>query len=275
MKHKRRIVLITMTLALTLSLVTSGFILMMNKIAPSRINENIATFKPSINTEVKKLLLCHSPNGNEVVYLVKNTSHEVPSFDDIYVENNKTGKIKKFNLENIIYNSELELEWIDDNLVAFTAHINPSLDIYIMINSSTEKLVCKYYGIGFTRDKSNLHIYYILPQPHFSDVLGNEKIYEDDKVIYESDKSTGIYGGLATNDKGDKIVFLEKGIKDDAIKLVVGEKRKNGKIKVIKKIKWNGPYGEMKLNNDNTINIDTGSNNVKFNIESEMIIEKK
>lgn len=220
----------------------------------------------------KKLLMCESPNGNDIAYLVRSTNPELKKSDDIYIENKINGKIKVLSLENIVFTSELKLEWFNYNYVAFTGHINPSLDVYVVFNSNSGERVCKYYGIGFIRDKSNLHTYYTLPQPHFCDLLGKYKIYEDNTIIYESGNNVIILGGPAINDEDNKFVFFEKEIKSENVKLVVGEKQQNQKIKIVKKIKWDKFIGEIKFSNENIIDIDTQTNHAKFDVETEKTI---
>jgi hypothetical protein len=225
----------------------------------------------------KKTLVTRAPDGKKIAYLV-NSNRLEQKFDHMYVENIQASEPKILSLENISYTCGLKIEWINNNIIAFTGHVNPSLDVYVVFNSDSGKRILEYYGIGFKRDKSNLHTYYTLPQPHFSDTLGNDKIYEDNNIIYESDKSTNILGGPAINEEGNKFVFFERKINNDNVKLVVGEKQQNGKIKINKKIIWDKLIGEIKVINDNTIDIgieagaQTKTNHVKFNIKTETII---
>lgn len=220
----------------------------------------------------KKLLLCESPNGSDIAYLVKSSNRNIKKFDEIFIENKKTGKIKILSLENIIFTSEMKLEWFNYNYVAFTGHINPSLAVYVAYNSNSGEQVCKYYGIGFIRDKSNIHTYYTLPPPHFSDSLGNDKIYEDDTIIYEAGNNVTILGGLAINDEGNKFVFFEKEINSENVNLVIGEKQQNQEIRAVKKIKWDKFIGEVEFINESTIDIESKTNHIKFDINKEKII---
>lgn len=220
----------------------------------------------------KKLLLCESPNGNDIAYLVQSSNRKLKKFDEIFIENKKTDKIKVLTLENIVFTSALKLEWFNYNYVAFTGHINPSLNVYVAFNSNSGEQVCKYYGIGFIRDKSNIHTYYTLPPPHFSDSSGNDKIYEDDTIIYELGNNVTILEGPAIDDEGNKLVFFEKEINSDNVNLVVGEKQQNQGIKTIKKIKWDKFIGEVKFIDESTIDIESQTNHIKFDINNEKII---
>lgn len=145
----------------------------------------------------------------------------------------------------------------------------------MVINANSGEIAKTYYGIGFTWDKNMTHVYYTSPQPFFSDVRGNDKIYEDDTVIYESNKNMEIFGGPALNEEGNKIVFFEKEVNSNDFNLVVGEKKTNEKIESVKKIKWNNGSGKITFNKDNTINIDKVYSKVKFDLDSEKIIDNK
>lgn len=69
-----------------------------------------------------------------------------------------------------------------------------------------------------------------------------------------------------------KFVFFEKELESGNVKLVVGEKQQNQKIKIVKKIKWDKFIGEIKFNDENTIDIEAHPNHVKFDIRTENII---
>lgn len=106
-------------------------------------------------------------------------------------------------------------------------------------------------------------------------ILIRNKIYQDDTVIYESNKDMEIFGGSALNEEGNKIVFFEKEVNSNDFNLVVGEKKTNEKIEPVKKIKWSNGSGKITFNNDNTINIDKVYGKVKFDLDSEKIIDNQ
>ncbi|WP_041736729.1 hypothetical protein [Caldicellulosiruptor acetigenus] len=64
-----------------------------------------------------------------------------------------------------------------------------------MLDANKLQKVKKYYGIGFVWDSRKENIYYALPQPHFSNLKGREKICKNDKVIFETSDSESILRG--------------------------------------------------------------------------------
>lgn len=207
--------------------------------------------------KIKKMpFACASPNGTMQAYLRLNDPNET-IFDDVIVVNKETGKARVLSLENVLYTTVLSIEWLNDDMIAFKGHVNPSLDVYIVFNPETGERLRENDGVGFTWDTELSHVYYSLPQPHFSNVRGKDKIIEDAETeIYESDADAIIMGGPALSDTG-KMFFFERNINDESITLIEAEKPAKGKLKKIKKTKWKNLCGEIKVNSDDSITVET------------------
>jgi hypothetical protein len=121
-------------------------------------------------------------------------------------------------LEDIFYTSVLNLTWIDDSRVALLGHLNPSSNVYVILNSKTLSIDGSYYGLGFTWNKSKDRLYYVATSPHFSGEQGGDKIVDNDGyVYYEADKNTMISDqALSVSEDEKTISFTIRDINTDS-----------------------------------------------------------
>jgi len=142
-------------------------------------------------------------------------------------------------------------------MIGFYAHVNPSLDVYCLLDANKLQKVKEYYGIGFVWDSRKENIYYALPQPHFSNLKGREKIYKNDQVIFETSDSESILKGPYISENND-IAFYTKDVNaEDEVKLNIG-KVKDEKIVINKRVKWDKETGAITFT-DNSIQIRSDS----------------
>ncbi len=208
----------------------------------------------------KKSFPVLSPDKTRVAYYISDINNE-----SIGILELKTKEIKKIRLENITFSSVNGLEWLNNSMIGFYAHVNPSLDVYCLLDANKLQKVKEYYGIGFAWDSRKENIYYALPQPHFSNMKGREKIYKNDQVIFETSDSESILKGPYISENND-IAFYTKDINaEDEVKLNIG-KVKDEKIVINKRVKWEKETGAITFT-DNSIQIRSDSGIKEYKID--------
>ncbi|SCY37645.1 hypothetical protein [Alkaliphilus peptidifermentans] len=208
---------------------------------------------------------CESPDGKNQAFL-RLSDREKTIFDDIVVVDLESKKARVLSLDNVWYTTVLGVQWLNSDLIAFTGHVNPSLEVYVVFDAGTGDRIRKHDGVGFVWDKEMHHVYYSLPQPFFSEVRGNDKIMEDDDtVLYETDSDVLIIGGPALSESGE-MYFFEWSEKKNKVSLVKAERNPKEKLKNIKKFDWDKPYGDIKVKGDESILVETLYSSDTYNL---------
>ncbi|MCL2322784.1 MAG: hypothetical protein FWC47_11860 [Oscillospiraceae bacterium] len=171
------------------------------------------------------------------------------------------------NLVNMLFTNPLNLEWIDDHRVALTAHVNPALNVYIVTNKDDLSNVTKQGGIDFKWDSNMNNLYSIVLSPYFANGKVNDKIMKNDNdVVYEATDSESIIPGMTISGYNDEnIYFFTKDTKQDQINLNIGN-QSNGKIKNLKKVKWNNGTGKIKVISNDSISIENIDQKITFDL---------
>ena len=230
-------------------------------------NQIVYNGKTLTSSPDNKQFVCLSPNGQKIAFLNNK------DWGNIGIIDLKTEEIIYASLENVFSTTPWGIDWVDNNRVAYYGHVNPDLDVYCIFNATTGERIKKYNGIGFTWNKQKTHIYYTLPQPHFSDSKGENKIIMDDDTIYMSDNDTMILGGPGISESEDTVSFFESKLSSGKLSLVVAKKSTDKKINVTKKIGWNLGRGIVTVNNDGTVDITTRFERINYDVEKEKILK--
>ncbi len=148
--HKKKLIILISAI-LIISLASCALVYAKDaNIAPESDNSNInidqsaaminatnpeETMIPEIDTAddsyISKNVTCISPDGTKTAEVVRLSGKK---FDSILVTSNNK-KPKAVLLENIIYTNIESFSWIDNNRVAITGHINPSLEVYVVVDA--------------------------------------------------------------------------------------------------------------------------------------------
>lgn len=150
-----------------------------------------------------------SENGNVEVY-IDNVDYSRLNSIEIAIINNDKKIIVPLNSSVLgLYN----VEFLNNNKIAVTGNINPSLQAYEIFDINTGELIESFYGYGFTNSDDG-SLYYVVPQPHFHDGdKGYNKIVNDKgDILYESESSMVIRSNMSV--KNDNLYFEEINVND-------------------------------------------------------------
>ena len=86
-----------------------------------------------------------SPNEEINAELIRENGK---SFDSVLITG-KNNAHELIPLEDIFYTAIENINWVDNTRFAICGHVNPSLDVYILIDVNKKQISGKYYGIGF------------------------------------------------------------------------------------------------------------------------------
>lgn len=149
---------------------------------------------------------CHSVDGQYMAY-VSDIDYSKPNSVTVSVIDN-LGKAN--NSEPIKFELSQSALRVDDmsinnDILAVTGHINPSLQIYQRFDIPNQKLLSEYYGYGFIATEYGL--FYVQAPQHFSGESGHCRILnEDGRVLYESPDNVTIRDLRVS---GDSLFFDE------------------------------------------------------------------
>jgi hypothetical protein len=196
-----------------------------------------------------------SPDNETIAEIVRKNNYK---FDSVII--NKPGKdLKEIVLENIVYTDINYTTWIDNNRFALSAHINPSLDVYVIINIEKGLIEAEYYGVGFTWDKNKNKLYYVQTTPYFSPDMVSDKITDNlGNIYYETEKNERMTDVLTISEDENKIAFFVNELNSNIRELVVLEKEQDKTFK--KNVNKQAEFGEIEFNSDGSILIITDNN---------------
>jgi hypothetical protein len=214
----------------------------------STITEQTATTDALLDEAyVSKGISVNSPNGETNAEIIKKNYSK---FDSIILSKNNESQI--VDLENIIYTSIVSYSWIDDVRFAICGHINPSLNVYVVIDTKSKKIIGEYYGIGFTWNQNKDKLYYIQTSTYFGDGKVNDKIVDNiGNIYYETEPGISMTDKLSISDNEQTFVFFVNDSISNARKFYITTLNKNNKLE--KKTEIDAPTGDIKINMDKII----------------------
>ena len=139
---------------------------------------------------------------------------------EIIITGDSKDKLRVNDSLNLITSVE-KLYWLDQNRLVIIAHINPSLQCFMVYDLKTKQLENEKYGIGFTwKDNDISTLIYIVPKPHFSK-NGNLEMIKDyqDKILYQAPKGMTISN--LKWEQGNQIKFILIGKSGNAKEKVI------------------------------------------------------
>jgi hypothetical protein len=230
---------------------------------------NVLTVSPEI-----KQFPSLSPNLGKIAFVDKmNLSN--PIWGIIQIIDLKSGEISSIPLAENYANAFENVEWVDDNTVAITGHVNPSLCTYEIydINKAVRKNI--YYGIGFMWNKAKSRLYYTIPAPHFANVDKgkNTIVNQDGDVLYQSSSNVMILSGSSLSNDDSKIAFFEDDLTSGALNLVIGDKKDDKNICIQKRLKWENSLGKISWDDMNVIRVKSRYKDISFDTLNDKTIK--
>lgn len=185
-----------------------------------------------------------SPNGEVSAEIVR---EEGCPFDSVFVKRQDRfeGLVA---LEDIFYTNIENIEWLDNIRYAIRGHVNPSLEVYILINTQKIEIIGKYFGRGFTWNKGKDRLYYIEDSLDYGQTL-SKIINHEGHVYFETQPGESILDKLAVSDDEQIFVFyidLDDS-KGGSRKLIVTEIDGNKKLQ--KKTAIDAQFGDLEIIN--------------------------
>lgn len=174
-----------------------------------------------------KEVTCMSPDRTKTAEVVRQSGK---NFDSILVTSSSK-KSKAVLLENVIYTSIEDFNWIDNHRVAITGHINPSLEVYAVVDAEKNCIDGQYYGIGFNWNKHKTKLYFIETSPYFSPDRVSDKIVDNDgSIYYETQTGKSLTDQLSLADDEKTFTFVEVDNKNEALKKITATMDNNRKL---------------------------------------------
>jgi len=192
---------------------------------------------------------------NDKVFFLKERNSIDQLFDEIIIVDMVSKAEKSIDFIDVVYTTILDMKWIDEERISLYAHSNPILDIYMIFNVNTGEVISSYYGTDFIWDTNMEHVRYVLRQPYFSDLVGNDRIMYDGVPIYSSDNDNTILGGLAISEEGI-LFFFEQSINQDCAFLVKALYNEEELwVNDVQKVAWDEPIGyiEISINSEMSV----------------------
>jgi len=160
-------------------------------------------------------------------------------------------------LEDKVYTSILRFDWIGNKYIGLWGHMNPSQDVYILVDPYEKKVVNNFYGLGFTWNYEKTELFFITKGPHYGEKSSSDKIVDDDgNIYYEAENGESLLDKFSVSENGENFAFFLES--DNDIKLYVTKMVDN---KLEKIGEFNAPYGNIEFSDRNTLSIKDESDN--------------
>ena len=174
------------------------------------------------------------------------------SFDSILIKSkdNTEGLIA---LKDFSYTGIESTAWLDNSRYALCGHVNPSLEVYILIDTQKKQITGNYYGIGFTWSKNKDRLYYIETSPHFSEQISDKIVDNEGHTYFETQKGESIIDKPAISDDEQTFAFYIGNSTDESRKLTVAKMDQNKKLQ--KQTTIGAQFGDIEFNNNKSIKI--------------------
>ena len=215
---------------------------------PEEQNVSIEPTASSLNnndTYIKKGQFAQSPNGEMTAEVIR----EKDLFFDSILITDKNEENFKIVLENIMYTSIESFSWIDNNRIGLCGEINPSVKVYVVIDTNSKSIVGKYDGIGFVWNKDKNKLYYIMTGFEVIDKI----VDNDGNTYYEAESGTSIIGTIAITEDEEKFAFFVNENSQNKRKLIIAKMGLDKKLK--KELEIDAQFGDIKFNGNNSLSV--------------------
>lgn len=234
---------IFISICLVVSISLSVYVVASN--SDSDITESVSDTQDS--------LICNSamsPDG-KIEAMIK--SEEGMLFDSVLLKD-MTGTTNEIVLENILYTSIESFTWIDNDRLALCGHVNPSLEVYVLIDANKKKILEKHDGIGFKWNKNKNKLYYVIASPYFGEVRISDKIVDNEgNTYYESEDGMSLTNVLAFSEDEQDFAFFINNNETYEKKLIIAKLEKDKKLK--KNAELSVEFGDIKFNADKSVQL--------------------
>ncbi|SHO44091.1 hypothetical protein [Anaerocolumna xylanovorans] len=202
------------------------------------------------NTYKSKGTLEQSPNGEITAKIV---TKDGLKYDTVIFKGKDT--IKALDLVDIFYTSIESTGWIDDTRYAICGHINPSLQIYVVLDASRNEIIGEYYGVGFTWNQKKDRLYYVETSPHFTAEKSSDKIMDSEgNIYYVSEPGISLSDKLAVSEDEKMFAFFVNDGSSELTRLYTGKLDNNQKIEI--KSKTDAAIGDIKIKDEKSVEIE-------------------
>ncbi len=192
-----------------------------------------------------------SPNGEISAEIIR----EKDMFVDSIIITDKNKEPLKVVLENILYTSIESFSWVDDTRIALCGNVNPSLQVYVVIDASKGEIIDRYDGVGFTWNENKDKLYYVITSPYFSEQRVSDKLVDDNgDVYYETEDGKSMTDVIAFSEDEEDFAFFVHDNNSNERKLLVAKKEKGKKLKI--KSESRPSFGKIKFNKDKSLRIE-------------------
>ncbi len=209
----------------------------------------VETGSEFLNNNVSLNYYSKSPNGEVSAEVVRENGY---LFDSVLIkrQDRVEGLIA---LEDIFYTNIENTEWLDNTRYAVRGHVNPSLEVYILIDTQKREIIGKYYGIGFAWNKNKDRLYYIEASPHYSGQALSKIIDNEGHIYFEAQQGESILDKLAVSDDEQTFAFYIDDLQGGSRKLIVTKIDRNKKLQ--KQTTIDNQFGDIEIINNKTIKI--------------------
>lgn len=215
---------------------------------PEEQNISIEPTASSLNnndTYIKKGHFAQSPNGEMTAEVIR----EKDLFFDSILITDKNKENFKIILENIMYTSIESFSWIDNNRIGLCGEINPSVKVYVVIDTNGKSIVGEYDGIGFVWNKDKNKLYYIMTGFEVIDKI----VDNEGNTYYEAESGTSIIGTIAITEDEEKFAFFVNENSQNKRKLILAKMGLDKKLK--KELEIDAQFGSIKFNGSNSLSV--------------------
>ncbi len=174
------------------------------------------------------------------------------SFDSVIFSSNDAG-MKLVELSNINYSNIEYSEWIDEERYGICAHINPSQEVYIVVDSIEAKVIDKFYGLGFFWSNNKERIYYVNSGSPDSDSSNDQIVDSLGHVYYDAGDEHTITSVMKASNDEKTFAFFVNHIENNIRELIIAEMNESRKL--IPLSEKESPIGEILFMNDNKVKV--------------------
>lgn len=215
-------------------------------------NQDTISYKSADDTYKSKGTSEKSPNGEITAVVVRKNGVK---FDTIIFKG-KDNNAQTIDLVNILYTGIERTAWIDDTRYTIYGHINPSLQVYVIVDAKKNEIVGKYYGVGFMWNQNKNKLYYVETSPYFAAKKSSDKIVDaDGNIYYVTEPGVSITDKISISDDEKTFAFIVNDSNSESRKLYIATLNKDQKLE--KQSEIDAAIGDIEINDNKSIKIIT------------------